>query len=110
MKILGRDRLDPKSADYNGVLTKIKSLNPDSLYYGGVLQAGVKLVKQAYDVLPHSVVKAGGDGLYGPEMLSAGGFPAAEGWYATNASPHVSGRPEDAGLGQGIHHEVWRAA
>ena len=52
IKILGRDRLDPKAADYTAILTKIKSLNPDALYYGGVLQAGVKLAKQAYDIMP----------------------------------------------------------
>src|SRR5260221_576324 len=38
VKILGRDRLDPKAADYSAILTKIKSLNPDCLYYGGVSQ------------------------------------------------------------------------
>jgi branched-chain amino acid transport system substrate-binding protein len=36
VKILGRDRLDPKEADYRTILTKIKGLNPDALYYGGV--------------------------------------------------------------------------
>ena len=90
IKILGRDRLDPKAADYSAVLTKIKSMNPDALYYGGVGQAGTKLAKQAYDILP-KVIKAGGDGVYGPEMLTAAGFPAAEGWYATIASPHLTG-------------------
>ena len=86
----GRDRLDPKAADYTAILTKIKSLNPDALYYGGVGQAGVKLAKQAYDIIP-KVIKAGGDGMYSAEMLSAAGFPAADGWYATIASPHVTG-------------------
>jgi branched-chain amino acid transport system substrate-binding protein len=89
VKVLGRDRLDPKAADYSATLTKIKQLNPDALYYGGVLQAGVKLAKQAYDILPNAI-KAGGDGMLGPEMLTAVGFPAAEGWYATNASPHMT--------------------
>lgn len=89
IKVLGRDRLDPKAADYTAVLTKIKSLTPDALYYGGVLQAGVKLAKQAYDIIP-KVIKGGGDGVYGPEMLTAVGFPAAEGWYATIASPHLT--------------------
>ena len=28
IKVLGRDRLDPKAADYSAILTKIKSLNP----------------------------------------------------------------------------------
>jgi branched-chain amino acid transport system substrate-binding protein len=92
IKVLGRDKLDPKAADYSAVLTKIKQLNPEALYYGGVLQAGVKLVKQSYDILP-GVVKAGGDGLSGPEMLTGAGFPAAEGWYTTNASPHVTEDP-----------------
>jgi branched-chain amino acid transport system substrate-binding protein len=90
VKILGRDRLDPKAADYTAILTKIKQLNPDALYYGGVGQAGVKLVKQAYDIVPN-MIKAGGDGMYATEVLTAGGFPAAEGWYATIASPHLAG-------------------
>ena len=47
IKVLGRDRLDPKAADYTTILTKIKALNPDALYYGGVSQAGVKLAKQS---------------------------------------------------------------
>ncbi len=95
VKILGRDRLDPKASDYTSVLTKIKSLNPDALYYGGVLQAGVKLTKQSYDIIPN-VIKAGGDGVLGPEMLTGAGFPAAEGWYATNASPHMTDDPKAA--------------
>ncbi len=89
IKILGRDRLDPKAADYTTVLTKIKSLAPEALYYGGVLQAGVKLAKQAYDIVP-KMIKGGGDGVDGPEMLTAVGYPANEGWYATVASPHVT--------------------
>ena len=93
IQVLGRDRLDPQNADYSSVLTKIKSLNPQAVYYGGVGQAGVKLCKQSYQVIP-SVIKAGGDGVYTPEMLSACGFPAAEGWYATIASPHVMDSPD----------------
>jgi branched-chain amino acid transport system substrate-binding protein len=55
LNVLGRDQLNPKEADYATVLTKIKQLNPDSIYYGGVAQAGVKLVKQAYDILPNTI-------------------------------------------------------
>ncbi len=87
IKVLGRDRLDPKAADYSSILTKIKSLNPDALYYGGVNQAGTKLAKQAYDVIP-KVIKAGGDGMQSADLLKGAGFPAVEGWYATVASPH----------------------
>jgi branched-chain amino acid transport system substrate-binding protein len=100
IKVLGRDKLDPKAADYTAVLTKIKSLNPDALYYGGVLQAGVKVAKQSYDIIPN-MIKAGGDGMYGPELLTGVGYPANEGWYATIASPHLT---EDAKLAEFIRH------
>jgi branched-chain amino acid transport system substrate-binding protein len=92
IKVLGRDRLDPKQADYTSVLTKMKSLKTASLYYGGDALAGIKVVKQSYDIVP-SIVKGGGDGMYESEILSAAGFPAAEGWYATIAAPHLLDDP-----------------
>jgi len=99
IKVMGRDKLDPKAADYSAILTKIKQLNPDALYYGGVGQAGTKIAKQSYDILP-KMIKAGGDGLYGPEMLTTVGYPANEGWYATIASPHLSGDDKIASFTQ----------
>jgi branched-chain amino acid transport system substrate-binding protein len=93
IKVLGRDQLNPKEADYTTVLTKIKGLNPDAIYYGGVDQAGSKLAKQAYDVIP-KLIKGGGDGVYGGSFLTAGGFPAINGWYATIAGPHLLDNPE----------------
>ncbi len=94
IKVLGRDRLDPLQADYTVGLTKIKALNADGLYYGGVMGAGAKLVKQSYGILPQKMPKAGGDGLLAPEMLTSVGFPAAEGWYCTIASPHLTEDPK----------------
>jgi branched-chain amino acid transport system substrate-binding protein len=95
INVLGRDRLDPKEADYTTTLTKMKGLNPDALYYGGVAQAGVKLVKQSYDIVP-AMTKAGGDGMYAAEILTGAGFPAAQGWYATIAAPNVLENPDAA--------------
>ncbi len=92
IKILGRDQLNPKEADYTTILTKIKGLNPDALYYGGVAQAGVKLAKQAYDVIP-KMPKGGGDGIQGGSFFTGVGFPAVEGWYSTNAGPHLTEDP-----------------
>ncbi|MCC6468093.1 MAG: branched-chain amino acid ABC transporter substrate-binding protein [Alphaproteobacteria bacterium] len=95
IKVLGRDQLNPKEADYTTILTKVKAAKPDLLYYGGVGQAGVKLAKQAYDIIPN-MLKAGGDGIQGTSFLKGVGFPAVEGWYSTNASPHVTQTPEAA--------------
>ena len=95
INVLGRDQLNPKEADYTTTLTKIKQLNPDAIYYGGVAQAGVKVVKQSYDIIPN-VIKSGGDGVYGAEILKGAGFPAAQGWYATIAAPNVLENPDAA--------------
>jgi branched-chain amino acid transport system substrate-binding protein len=95
VKVLGRDQLNPKEADYTTILTKIKGLKPDALYYGGVAQAGVKLAKQAYDTIPN-MIKGGGDGVQGGSFLKGGGFPAVDGWYCTNAGPHLVEDPAAA--------------
>jgi branched-chain amino acid transport system substrate-binding protein len=108
LNVLGRDQLNPKEADYATVLTKIKQLNPDSIYYGGVAQAGVKLVKQAYDILPNTI-KGGGDGMYGPEILKGAGFPACAGWYATIAAPHMLGDPAVAAWSDKFHQKFGEA-
>jgi branched-chain amino acid transport system substrate-binding protein len=93
IKVLGRDRLDPTASDYTAVLTKVKSLSAESLYYGGVAGAGVKVVKEAYGIIP-GIPKGAGDGMYSPDVTTGAGFPAAEGWYVTNASPHVTDDPK----------------
>jgi branched-chain amino acid transport system substrate-binding protein len=86
--VLGRDRVDPLQSDYSPLLTKIHNLNPDALYCGSSALAGIKLVKQSYDIMP-KMIKAGGDGLHQVSILGGAGFPAAEGWYSTIAAPHM---------------------
>jgi branched-chain amino acid transport system substrate-binding protein len=92
LTVLGHDKLDPKESDYTTVLTKIAALNPEGLYYGGVQQAGVKLAKQAYDVMPN-IPKMGGDGMYSTSFPNDAGF-ASENWYATIAAPDTIDEPQ----------------
>src|SRR5260221_3936331 len=89
---LGHDQLDPLVSDYSTVLTKIKPLNLDALYYGGSALAATKLAKQSYDIVPN-IIKAGGDGVYSAALLKAAGFPAMQGWYATIAAPYLAENP-----------------
>jgi branched-chain amino acid transport system substrate-binding protein len=88
IEVLGRDRLDPKEADYKTILTKIKGLNPDAIYYGGVQQAAVKLARQLHEVLP-KIHKLGSDGIYDLAFPEQSSKEAAEGWWASNASPDM---------------------
>ncbi len=93
IRVLGHDQVNPKESDYSVLMTKIKSTNPDAIYYGASIQAGVKLVKQTYDAMPN-VIKVTGDGLFGPDVLKSAGFPAAEHLYVSIASPHLIENPE----------------
>src|SRR5260370_25659926 len=81
IKVLGRDQLNPKEADYTTVLTKIKSLNPDALYYGGGVHTPGNVVKPPHDIMP-TIIRAGGHVLYCTQILKDARFPAAEGVYA----------------------------
>ncbi len=93
VKVVGRDRLDPKEPDYKTVLTKIKGLNPDALYYGGVMQAAAKLAPQAYEVMPRAI-KAGSDGVYDLSWPKQSGKEAVEGWFCSQASPELVTAPK----------------
>jgi branched-chain amino acid transport system substrate-binding protein len=92
IEVLGHDKLNPKESDYTTILTKIKAMNPDALYYGGVQQAAVKLAVQANDVMPNTP-KLGGDGVYSVSFPTEAGR-AAENWYATIAAPNSIGEPQ----------------
>ncbi|MGI9146532.1 MAG: branched-chain amino acid ABC transporter substrate-binding protein [Chloroflexota bacterium] len=92
INVLGHDKLNPKESDYTTILTKIKALNPDALYYGGVQQAAVKLAKQANDVMPN-LPKMGGDGVYSASFPTDAGR-ASENWYATIAAPDTIDEPQ----------------
>jgi branched-chain amino acid transport system substrate-binding protein len=88
IQVMGRDRVDPLISDYRPLLTKVKNLGPQALYCGSSALAGVKLVKQSYEIMP-DMIKAGGDGLHQASILSGAGFPAAQNWYSTIAAPHM---------------------
>jgi branched-chain amino acid transport system substrate-binding protein len=92
VNVMGHDKLNPKESDYTTILTKIKAMSPDALYYGGVQQAGVKLAKQANDVMPN-MPKMGGDGMYSTSFPQDAGL-AAENWYATIAAPDTIDEPQ----------------
>ena len=99
IKVLGRDQLNPKEADYTTILTKIKSLNPDALYYGGVAQAGVKVVKQSYDILP-KMIKGGGDGMLRRRDPQGRRLPGGRGLVCDDRRAERAGKPGRQAVGR----------
>jgi branched-chain amino acid transport system substrate-binding protein len=46
LKVLGHEGIDPRAQEYRSLMTKIKALNPDFIYYGGTTQTNAgQLVK-----------------------------------------------------------------
>jgi branched-chain amino acid transport system substrate-binding protein len=67
--------------DYSPVVTKIKALNPDLVFFGGLYVEGGLLVKQ-FKAVGGMAPFIGGDGILSEDLIKIGGL-ATEGTYAT---------------------------
>jgi len=91
-KVLGSEKTSDKDTDFNALVTKIKGLNPDVIYYGGIYNAGALLSKQSKE----AGIKAplmGGDGLYDGEFINLAGAANAEGDFCTSIGLPVAELP-----------------
>ena len=85
LEVLGHEGIDPKAGDYRALMTKIKALNPDLIYFGGTTATNAgQLVKDMRNVgmAPDQVKFMGPDGLFDQAFIDAVGKDA-EGVYAT---------------------------
>lgn len=67
--------------DYSPVVTKVKSLNPDLIFFGGIYVEGGLLIKQ-FKGVGGTAPFIGGDGIMSEELIKIGGT-ATDGTYAT---------------------------
>ncbi len=85
LQVLGHEGIDAKASDYKALMTKIKALNPDLVYFGGITQNNAgQLVKDARNVgmTADKVKFMGPDGTFEQALIDAAGKDA-EGFYAT---------------------------
>jgi branched-chain amino acid transport system substrate-binding protein len=85
IQVLGHEGIDAKASDYKALMTKIKALNPDLIYFGGITQNNAgQLVKDARNVgmTADKVKFMGPDGTYEQALIDAAGRDA-EGYLAT---------------------------
>ncbi|MSQ81359.1 MAG: branched-chain amino acid ABC transporter substrate-binding protein [Myxococcales bacterium] len=87
--VLGREGVDPKAQEYRSLMTKIKALNPDFVFYGGTTQTNAgQLAKDLVAVglnaklmLPDGcyerafIVAAGAENVNGRVFVTFGGVP-----------------------------------
>lgn len=76
-KVILEAKTQDKDTDFNALVTRMKSLNPDLVYYAGLYDAGALFSKQMKDG-GLKIPMLGGDGLYDPAFINLAG-PASEG-------------------------------
>ena len=87
--VLRHDGVTQGEKDFMPLLTKIKSLNPELVFFGGIYPEMALLIKQSKKVGLRTVWM-GGDGVYDVTLIQLTGAELAEGVYATmlGVDPH----------------------
>ena len=70
--VVTREKVGEKDTDFSGVISKIRPLNPDAVYYGGEYPAGGPLSGQLAGA-GLNIPLMGGDGLVDPQFIALGG-------------------------------------
>lgn len=78
----GYEGIDKKAQDYKALGTKIKSANPDLVYFGGITQNNAGLLLKDLRAAGYTGKFMGPDGIYEDAFLEAAG-EAGEGAYVT---------------------------
>jgi branched-chain amino acid transport system substrate-binding protein len=91
--VLGHEHITANQVDFKALLTKIKSLSPDAVFFGGNTSTGGGLIRrQMADVGMAKTPFLGGDGISDDEFEKQAG-DMANGAYMTTAAPDVSKLP-----------------
>lgn len=94
--VLRHDGITQGEKDYMPLLTKIKSVHPELVFFGGIYPELSLMVKQSKKVGLH-VTWVGGDGIYDITLIQLTGPELAEGIYATmlGVDPHSVPEAQD---------------
>lgn len=83
LEVLGHEGINAKASDYRALMNKIKDLQPDLIYFGGITQNNAgQLIKDMRNVGMTDVKFMGPDGIFEQAVIDAAGKDA-EGIYAT---------------------------
>jgi branched-chain amino acid transport system substrate-binding protein len=92
VEVLGHEGITQGDKDFVPLLTKIKSLAPDAMYFAGMFPEGALLIKQRAEVgLP--ALFMGGDGLFDHVLIDLATPRAAEGAYLTTIGSDIRQMP-----------------
>lgn len=90
--VLGHEGITQGDKDFAPLLTKIKAMAPDLVYFAGMFPEGALLIKQRFDVGLGGQFM-GGDGLFDPVLIELATAQAAEGIWLTTIGSDVRQMP-----------------
>jgi branched-chain amino acid transport system substrate-binding protein len=91
--VLGHEHITANQQDFKALLTKVKSQNPDAVFFGGNTSTGGGLIRrQMSDVGMAKTPYLGGDGISDDEFEKVAG-DTANGSYMTAAAPDADKLP-----------------
>ncbi|HST03347.1 MAG TPA: branched-chain amino acid ABC transporter substrate-binding protein [Chloroflexia bacterium] len=93
--VVGHEGVPKGTQDYSTILTKIQSLSPDAVFYGGTTSNGLALARKQMIDLGFDVPFMGGDGIKEAEFVKVAG-DAGKNSYATVAAVNAATLPEAA--------------
>lgn len=80
VKIVFFDAITPKERDYNATLTKMKSANPDMIFFTGYYNDAATLLRQKME-MGWNVPMIGGDATNNSDLVKIAGKEASKGFY-----------------------------
>lgn len=92
-EITSTDKIQVKDLDFTALVTKIRSNNPDVIYFGGMYTEAALVSKQSKEAGFEGPVM-GGDGLYTQQYIDIAGAANAEGDFATSIGLPLSEQPK----------------
>jgi len=97
VQVLGQEGITQGEKDFSPLLTKIKSLAPDLIYFAGMYPEGALLMRQRMELnIPAKFM--GGDGLFEPTLIQLATAQAADGVYITTLGGDIHQVPSAAGF------------
>jgi len=92
-EVLGHEGVPKGTTDYSSILTKVSSLKPDFIYYGGTSSNNIPLARKQMKSAGLTIPLMGGDGIVDKEFVDVSGAEG-EGSYGTVAAVNVTTLPE----------------
>ncbi len=101
LKVLGHEHIDPKAVEFKSLMTKIKNLKPDLVYFGGTTQSkGGQIATDLADILDPSCKMMVPDGCYEKAFLESGGAKLIDRCYVTFGGVPPDVMQKNGGLGK----------